>query len=240
MQNKLTWEYKVAPSVCDTTGRLGIPNAFDLFMDMASVHSDHLGNGVKFLLKKNQYWVTTKTLIRFIKRPAMADEVLLSTWPEPLKGLKGSRDYEVRSKEGALLLAGKTEWIILDKNTNEYVNVRSVYPEEFDFPTEQSCPQKYFKMGDDFTQEPFASYKVLNLDTDFVGHMNNVAYVKAFANCFSAEQWRKMDIKELEIHFRRPCFEGDILEFSSRPGADGYTEVRASVGGATKAVLRYK
>lgn len=240
MENKISWEYKIAPSMCDTTGLLGIPDAFDLFMDMASVHSDKLGNGVQALLKKNQYWVTTKTLIRFIKRPAMADEVMLLTWPEGLKGLRGSRDYEVRTRGGELLLAGKTEWIILDKNTDSYVNVRAVYPEDFEFCKDLSCPQSYFKIADDFTEEPFASYKVLNLDTDFVGHMHNVAYIRAFANCFSSKEWREMDIKELEIHFRRPCFEGDIIDFSRRPGPDGYTEVRCSVSGTTRAVLRYK
>ena len=229
--------------MCDTVGLLGIPDAFDLFMDVAGVHSDQLGNGVKALLKKNQYWVTTKTLIRFIKRPAMADDVMLLTWPESPKGpknLKGSRDYEIRTPEGELLLAGKTEWIILDKSTDSYVDVRTAYPEGFDFSEDLSCPQAYFKMADDFTQEPFASYKVRNLDTDFVGHMNNVAYVRAFANCLSAREWRKMDIKELEIHFRRPCFEGDTLDFSRRQGPDGYTEVCCSVAGAAKAVLRYK
>ena len=49
-----------------------------------------------------------------------------------------------------------------------------------------------------------------------------------------------MDIKELEIHFRRPCFEGDVLDFSRRPGQDGYTEVRARVDGTTKVILRYR
>lgn len=243
MQNKLVWEYMVAPSMCDTKGLLGVPNAFDLFMDMASMHSDHLGNGVKVLSKKNQYWVTTKTLIKFIRRPAMADTVVLSTWPEAMKGktgLKGNRDYEVRSKEGELLLLGKTEWIILDKNSNSYLDVRTVYPEGFGFCEEIACPQSFFKIRDDFEGAPFASHKVVNLDTDFVGHMNNVAYVRAFANCFSAKEWNSMDIKELEIHFRRPCFEGDVLDFTSRPGADGYTEVMASVAGAAKVMLRYR
>lgn len=243
MENKLTWTHHIAPSMCDTRGLLGIPDAFDLFMDMASVHSDHLGNGVSTLWKKNQYWVTTKTLIKIFRRPAMADRVVLSTWPEALKGrtgLKGNRQYEIRSQEGELLLAGKTEWIILDKNSDSYLDVRTVYPEDFDFCRDIVCPQSFFKIKDDFETEPFASYKVQNLDTDFVGHMNNVAYIRAFANCFSAKEWRRMDIKELEIHFRRPCFEGDVLDFSSRPGTDGYTEVLASVSGASRSLLRYK
>ena len=243
MEGKMTWEYFVVPSVCDTTGRLGIPNAFDLFMDMASRDSDRIGNGVKQLLPQGRFWVTTKTIIRFHKRPAIADTVVLSTWPENIKGvkgLKGNRDYQVCSKDGEVLLDGKTEWTMLDKTTNDYVDLYGVYPEDFEFCDELACPQKYFKMGGEFEGEHFASYKVQSLDTDFVGHMNNVAYVRAFANCFTAKEWQALKIRELEIHFRRPCFEGDTLDFARRQGADGYTEVCASVDGAPKAVLRYK
>ena len=243
MDGKMTWDYIVPPSMCDTQGRLGIPNAFDLFMDMAGQHSDAIGNGVRQLTPVGRFWITTKTLIRFYKRPAIGHVAELSTWPEnvkKIKGLKGNRIYEVRSKSGELLLDGKTEWTMLDRAKNEYVDLRTVYPEDFEFCEDVACDQNYFKIRDDFDCEPFASYKVLNLDTDFVGHMNNVAYVRAFANCFSAEEWRSLNIKELEIHFRRQCFEGDILDFSRRPGQDGYTEVRGSVDGATKVMLRYK
>ena len=243
MDGKMTWTSVITPSMCDASGRLGVPNAFDLFMDMASLDSDRIGNGVRHLLPKGRFWVTTKTLIRFHKRPQIMDRVELSTWPEGvegIKGLKGNRDYLVRSLDGEVLLDGKTEWTMLDKNANNYVDLHTVYPEDFEFCREQACPQSYFKIKDDFTETPFASYKVQGPDTDFVGHMNNVAYVRAFADCFSSEEWNRMDIKELEIHFRRSCFEGDVLDFSRRPGQDGYTEVRASVDGATKVILRYK
>ena len=229
--------------MCDTGGLLGIPDAFDLFMDMAGLHSDLLGCGALKLAKEKRYWVIAKTLIKFTKRPAMTETVIVSTWPEASKGrigLKGNRDYEIRSKEGELLLSGKTEWVVLDKNTGGYIEIGKVLPEGFVFCEDLACPQSFFKMKDDFPEAPFASYKVLNLDTDFVGHMNNVAYIRAFANCFTAEEWLKMDIKEMEIHFRQQCFEGDVLDFASRPGQDGYTEVQASVKGATKALLRYK
>ena len=243
MEGKMSWSWFVPPSMADSTGRLGIPNAFDLFMDMASVHSDAIGNGVKHLLPQGRFWVTTKTVIRFFNRPSIEDEVELSTWVEPVKGakgLKGNRGYRVSSKSGQVLLDGKTEWTMLDKNTESYVELYGVYPEDFVFVEDADSPQNYFKIRDDFTEEPFASYTVRSLDTDFVGHMNNVAYVRAFANCFSSKEWRALDIRELEIHFRRPCFEGDTLDFSRRPGQDGYTEVRGSVDGATKVILRYK
>ena len=239
-QPRFTMDYKVPPSMADITGRLGVADSFNLFMDLASYHSDMIGNGVRDLMKTNRYWVTTKTLIQFFKRPSIGSVVELATWPEDLKALRGNRDYAVYSKSGELLMAGKTEWIILDKNINKYIDVRALYPEDFPFDPEKVCPQSYAKIVGDFPEEAFASYKVLNLDTDFVGHMNNVAYVKAFANCYTAKEWVDLGISEMEIHFRRPSFEGDVLEFSRRSAADGYTEVCARVAGEIKAVIRYK
>ncbi len=241
MQNKLVTEYKVPPSMCDTEGRLGVTNAFDLFMDLAAAHSDLMGNGVQDLLKKNCFWVTTKTLIQFFKRPYLGQTVELSTWPEAAKMFRGNRDYEVRSQKGDLMLCGKTEWTILDKNSGEYLSVVDAYPKDFAFCEELAVPQSFFRMQPDFEAAALGSIKVLNQDTDFVGHMNNVAYVRDFANCFSASEWRKLAVTELEIHFRRPCFEGDVLEFyTGVRGEDGYVPVRAEAGGEVKALIRYK
>ena len=243
MEGKMIWESTITPSMCDASGRLGIPNAFDLFMDMASMDSDRIGNGVKQLLVQGRFWVTTKTIIRFHKRPGIMDRVELSTWPENIRGtggLKGNRDYMVRSLDGVVLLDGKSEWTMLDKNTNSYVELRDVYPPEYEFCEELCCPQKYFKLGGEFEGNHCGSHKVLGNDVDFVGHMNNVAYIKAFASCFSAKEWAALNISELEIHFRRPCFEGDVLDFYTRERKDGYTEVSACVGDAQKTVLRYK
>ena len=89
MDGKMTWTSVITPSMCDASGRLGVPNSFDLFMDMASLDSDRIGNGVRHLLPKGRFWVTTKTLIRFHKRPQIMDRVELSTWPEGVEGIKG-------------------------------------------------------------------------------------------------------------------------------------------------------
>jgi len=227
--------------MCDTEGRLGVTNAFDLFMDLAAAHSDLMGNGVQDLLKKNCFWVTTKTLIQFFRRPYLGETVELSTWPEEAKMFRGNRDYAVRSGKGSLLLCGKTEWTILDKSSGDYLSVADAYPEGFDFCEELASPQSFFRIQADFDAVPLGSIKVLNQDTDFVGHMNNVAYLRAFANCFSAAEWNKLAVKELEIHFRRPCFEGNVLEFfTGVRGEDGYVPVRAEAGGEVKALIRYK
>ena len=83
--------------------------------------------------------------------------------------------------------------------------------------------------------EEFARYTVRSTDIDLGGHMNNVAYVRAIAGAFSCDEWQKMDIRELEIAFRAPCYEGDTLVWQKR--ADDALSLRAALPNGKTIVL---
>lgn len=72
-------------------------------------------------------------------------------------------------------------------------------------------------------------------DIDLGGHMNNAAYVRAFAGAFSSEEWKALRVHEAEAASRAPCYEGDTLRLQRR-SADGALELRASLPGG-KTVL---
>ena len=67
--------------------------------------------------------------------------------------------------------------------------------------------------------------------------MNNAAYVRAIAGAFSSKDWSDLRIREMEVAFRSPCFEGETLEIHRRH-ADGGTEIRLSREGKTIALAR--
>ena len=69
MENRIEKEIVILPSLCDGSGRLGIPDAFALFMDIASEHAEALGCGIGALGKKGLFWLTVRTRVRFFRRP---------------------------------------------------------------------------------------------------------------------------------------------------------------------------
>lgn len=88
----------------------------------------------------------------------------------------------------------------------------------------------------DEPMEEFARYTVCSTDIDLGGHMNNAAYVRALAGAFSCDEWQKLNIRELEIAFRAPCYEGDTLVWQKR--ADGDTlSLRAALPDGKTIVL---
>ena len=237
MDNHLIKNLKIPASDCDHTSRLSAPDTFALFQDAATDHALDLHIGVPDLAPRHLFWLTVKTKVRFLRRPGMNESVQLETWPEPADRIRCNRDYRL-THDGETLALGKTEWAIVDTTTGQLHKASEVFPEELTFRTDAVWREPFARLRDDFADEPvFARYTVRSVDIDLGGHMNNVAYVRALAGAFSVAEWDAMDVKEMEVHFKATCYEGDTLELQRR-NRDGATEVCMSVDGRTVILAR--
>lgn len=132
MENRYTQEYVVLPSVCDSSARLSIPDTFALFMDLAAIHAEILRFDTPTLMKRGLFWLTVRTRLRFHRRPEMAERVTLATWPEQLGKLRTDRDYVVE-QNGERLIEGKTEWTILEMESDRLHPMEGIFPPDFTF-----------------------------------------------------------------------------------------------------------
>ena len=214
-------EMKILPSVCDGTGRLSIPDTFALFMDMATEHADTLGIGRKDLAKDDLFWLTVKTKVRFLKRPKMGDTVLVSTWPEAPQLLRCNRDYAV-SADGETILAGKTEWAVMNMKTGKLYGTKEIYPPELILDDRRVMPEPFARIRNTGEEQTAGIYTVRSTDIDIGGHMNNAAYVRAFAGLLDSAQWKGMTFSDLEVHFCSQCFEGDTMTFRRSETENGH------------------
>ena len=225
-------ELTILPSMCDAGAKLGVPNAFALFMDIATEHAEQLGVGMNGLMKQGLFWLTVRTKLRFHRRPALVETVTARTWPETPERSRCNRDY-LLMKDGETLIEGKTEWMILNTKTGRLYPTDGVFPADLAIETARVLPEPFMRMADDFTDaDDFGSYTVRSTDIDLGGHMNNAAYVRAIAGAFTAEAWQALEIREMEVYFRSPCFEGDCLRIQKREAA-GALELRLSHEGKT-------
>lgn len=233
MEAKYTREMMILPSQCDAKGQLGTANCFELFMDIATAHAEALGVGMALMRTRGLFWLTIRTKIRFIRRPGLTERVEVSTWPEPPEGLRCVRHYAVTAG-GETLVVGKTEWSLMNVRTGQREKAEGVFP--IDLAGAPACDEPFARIEDDFTAEPYAEYVVPAGDIDFAGHMNNAAYARALVNSFSSKTWAAMKVAGMEIVFRAPCHEGDVLRLQKRAG-DGSTDIRGSLPDGRTAVL---
>lgn len=232
-------EMTILPSMCDATAKLGVPNAFALFMDVATEHAEALGIGMNGLMKQGLFWLTVRTRIRFLKRPAMTQSVTVRTWPETPERSRCNRDYAIL-RDGEIIVEGKTEWMIMNLKTNRLYPVDGVFPVDLELLEDRVLPEPFARLSDDFAgAESMGGYTVRSTDIDLGGHMNNAAYVRAIAGAFSSKDWQAMDVGEMEVAFRSPCFEGEELNIQRRD-AGGCVDIRLSRGDKTIVLARIR
>lgn len=205
-------DFLITPSICDSTGYLSVPQTFTVFQDLAAESADALGVGFKGLGERGLFWLTAKTMVKFYRRPFMGDVVTLTSWPERPDGLKCFRDYTMMAGN-ELLIAGKTLWAIMDRKTGELHKVEEAYPEGMILRDDIALTEDFSRIRPGFRGERLGQYTVKSTDIDVGHHMNNVAYIHAFAGMFSVEEWNSMNYPIVEVHFKNQCFEGETLTF---------------------------
>lgn len=239
MNNTWNEEITILTSDCDAEGKLGVRNTFDIFMDLASAHAAHLNVSYYDMLDRRCYWVAVRTRVVFHERPHLGESITAETWPGKPGLAKSDRYYRI-SRNGSVLAEGRTEWAAQDIDTGAVRRTDSYgFPMELDFRGEKVCsgPFTRFRDVDVSVEEPVRIYTVDPMDIDVGKHMNNVAYIRMLLGTFSTAEQETMDISEVEISYRRACFEGEALRIYrwSEDGAwkfqvcrpDGETAVHA-------------
>ena len=226
MSTWFTQAYTVPPSQCDGEGRLAWHRAFDAFMDAAATHAEALGVGMAPMLRRGLFWLTVRTKVRFIERPAMLETVALSTRPIVPGETRCLREYRME-RDGRPLILGRTEWAVLDVRAGKPVPMAGVFPEGVEMAPAPDYADPFVRVTGSLAHaDRLGEYTVRSTDIDLGGHMNNAAYVRAMLGLFPTERLKALDPREIEVVFLSPCFEGETLTFRARE-KDAAQEVAA-------------
>lgn len=220
--NFLTQQKKVLMSECDHNGKLFYTSFFTNFMDTATLHGDIMGVSAIDLGKLNLFWVITKSKIKFYNRPDMMSDYKVTTWPTPPEILRSIR-YASFENDNGVFAEGKTEWIMLKKDSFRPSKTTGVYPNGTEFSDKVILSEPWGKFNEDFSSfDKEVIYTVKSIDIDLSNHMNNVNYIKALFSCFSVKEIDNLNIKEIEIHYLKQCFEGDELKIRFKNTEKGF------------------
>ena len=236
MEAQMTREMIVLPSVCDREMKLSIPDLFAQFMDVATLHAERLGVGADAMFGRGLFWLTVKTKIHVLRRPRMLETVTVSTRPLVPERVRAIREYRMEAG-GELLAEGKTEWAVIETATGKLCPMTGIFPAELELGATPSYPDSFARIDPDFSEaETLGEYRVRSTDIDLLGHMNNIAYLRAFLSMLSGEETKTMPQGVVEIVFRVPCFEGDVLRIRRRITETGW-ELAAIRADGTPAVF---
>ena len=213
----------IAPSMCDASGRIGLSAAFALFQDIASEHAEELGVGFADMVQRGAFWLTVRTRVHFYRRAALMQTVDVRTWPAAPGSTRCDRFYSM-SAQGQTLIEGRTEWCVYDLAAKAVRPLSEAgFREGLVYSGERVLDAPYARFRHDFTDsDRVATFAVRPSDVDVGRHMNNVAYLRLLVDSFSVDEMERMKVREMEILFCMPCFEGEELDVLRRRTDDGY------------------
>ncbi len=215
MVNKLQREILVPLSHCDNMSKLSVPSMFSLFMDIATDHAQELHVSAKDL-GENLFWLAVRTKIKISKRPCMTEKVTLSTWPQKAVRVRANRHYAI-SDENEILIAGKTEWAVINTETGKLQRLNDIYGDDFSYCEDVSFDENYARVSDDFSDASFlGEYTIRSTDIDIGQHMNNAFYVRALFSLFTTKELNESEITEIDVAYKAQSFEGETLKVRVR------------------------
>ena len=210
MEHTLKKDIDVLSSLCDLEGRMGVYNIFNCLMDMAAQHAEKIGVGYYAMLSQRCYWVAVRTRVRFYDRPSIMEKIEGESWPLAPGLAKNDRFYRLW-KDGRVIAEGRTEWAAQNMDSGRVMRSTDYFPDTLDFRTDKVCEEPFTRFRPLSGEYEEHVYTVSAMDIDTGCHMNNVMYIRMLLNTFSGAELQAMDVKEVEISYRRACLEGERL-----------------------------
>ena len=190
---------------------------FKAFTHMATKHAELLGVGFADMVAKKLLWVTMRVKYQILGKILPNHTYIIKTFPQAKNLLEFDRDFLLQDGLGNVLIKGTSKWCVIDSSTRRIARMQNV-----DVPCAEHEPvfaDKFLKTAVFVPQTaPDYSYKVVNSDIDYNGHMNNSVYAKIV---FDALMLNDQQIETFQLNFLREAMLGDRLDIYLQQKPEG-------------------
>lgn len=216
-----TQERVISSAFIDSTVKMGIAQSVLMVQDNLTECFGMLGcDGIVYREKYNSFWVFTKTILRFTRRPAWREKISASTFPIDNAGFKAHINTILRDKDGRTLLTANQEACVLDMERRRPVKLSGLdYPRE-NFPA-PVFDEPFTRLDAELGAEDLKyEQTVRSQHIDMSRHVNNIEYIKLALNVFTDDFLQSHEVRSLEVHYTGESREGQTLQVYARTDGD--------------------
>ncbi|MDR1024716.1 MAG: acyl-ACP thioesterase [Treponema sp.] len=206
----------------DRSDRLTLASTFDFFQEAAINHAEALGVGREALVKSGQIWVLSRLSVIWERRPLWREEITVRSWPRGWEKLFALRDYDIRDRDGAAVVRGRSCWIILDMEKRRPLRPQPVMESlplnggtdaMTGIPASLESREGLYRLG-----KRTARYS----DVDYNGHVNNARYIQWIQDLVDSTLLEQCGQARLDINYLGEVKPGEVVELwaAEFPGED--------------------
>ncbi len=202
---------KVSASFTDFSANLSVIGVFRIVEDAITEFMGELKiDGLTAKKEYNAAWVFAKTRIKFLKNIAWNNECTVKCFISKISNVTINIDVAVKNADDGLCFYSRTELCALDLESGRIRKVSTVGVNG-NIHAEAPLTDVCFNKINTEDLPAAAQVGVAYTDIDFVGHTNNIEYVKFILDTYSVSEMKSRPIREIEIVYANQSFEGDVL-----------------------------
>ena len=210
---------RVRYSETDVDAKLSITGILNYLQDCSTFQSEDMGVGIQYLAEHRKAWLLASWQIQVVRRPALGENIIVSTWPYGFRGIYGLRNFSIQDESGAYLVKADSFWFLLDTDTGKPLRVTEEDVKPYgnteprlampDAPRKITVPDDAKEVG---------RIRVMKHQIDTNHHVNNAQYVDMAREGVP----EKIEIGEIRAEYKKAAVLGDTIVLWRAGTEDGY------------------
>lgn len=183
--------------------------------DIAGIHSDNVGYGVKDVAEKKKAWILMDWKLQVIKRAGFGEKIIVKTWAKTMSKPQfyTYRDFEVYNEKEELIAIATSKWVFLDIEKERIskidLEVLKLYnpDDKCVFGVEEI---EKINIPDNF--ENVTEYQVKRFDIDVNRHMHNLNYINLAYEALPEEVYNTQEFDNVRVTYKHQIKLGDSVK----------------------------
>lgn len=180
----------------------------EIFENVATHHSDSVGDGVNEIKIKKQAWVLMDWKVKVLNRPQYGEAFTVKTWSREKelqdRKISSYRDFELYDSKENICVIATSKWVIVNIETGRLANIDKEILQKY-VPESRSVFNEWdiekISQGKEYKNS--VEYKVLRYDVDFNNHMHNIYYLNLAYNALPEDVYETRPFNNIRITYKR-------------------------------------
>lgn len=205
----------------DTNLKIKNSAILNIFEDIAGMHAIEAGEGLK---KSDTTWLLTGYKVKILKKPEYGERLDVFTWGTEIKNITASREFEIRSQTGELLITGLSNWVHINLKTRKIEKVSQELIEAYRLePSKTNFNELKLKKLSE--PENYLYDKTYKIDWNWIdanNHMNNIYYLEVAEMTLPDEIRKNNNYTGFEVMYKKEVKYGDTIRCLYAENEDSY------------------
>ena len=228
---------RVRFSETDTDEKLSITGLMNYLQDCSIFQSEDIGAGFSYMRETRKSWLLSAWNVEVVRRPEVAEEITIATWPYDFKGVYGLRNFAILDKEGNYLAKADSCWFLSSMDTGRPVRPTkediAPYPVVEPRLDMEDLPRK-ITLPDGLKE--VCRVTVMRHHLDINNHVNNVQYVDIACEAVPKDR----EICGIRAEYKRAAVLGDVIVVTCAENDGKYSVSLCAEDGNVYANVEFK